>query len=396
MQALLDFDARKLSEAIKYQIHVAIEHCHTLDDDESLWIEVFGDVTTGIRDQIEVKMHSDSLTDGHPNFWNTLYNWLKPEFDHTRFQRLVLLTTQKFGAQSNLARWNDLTLSSRVELLVDICAQIDKRKPKRGRPKSGTEGARQVLSKSATQRQHIMSDGMREILLKAVPKIILITEHDDLLGLIARYAKEKLRHINPANVKDFCNDMFGFMTDAEKIGAGWEIKGREFSAKYSELSKRYMSGSLLFPRIDTEQIKTAARTSSFSDRRFTTKLSEIGADQHALNAAVLLLSAEAYMAAVLEDFTANKEDIEIYQNHHSELHHWRRLEAMDDCEDDYNHSQLSKASRKFFAKQCGADVVKLATYVDTPPEFRNGIYHILADEPYGLREHDFHWRLWEK
>ena len=47
MQSTIDFEARKLFEAIKYQIHVAIEYCHKLDDDQSLWIEVFGDVEIG-------------------------------------------------------------------------------------------------------------------------------------------------------------------------------------------------------------------------------------------------------------------------------------------------------------------------------------------------------------
>lgn len=44
VNAKLDFDASKLYEALKYQIHVAIDYCHTLDKDDVLWIEVFGGV----------------------------------------------------------------------------------------------------------------------------------------------------------------------------------------------------------------------------------------------------------------------------------------------------------------------------------------------------------------
>jgi hypothetical protein len=40
---------------LKYQIHVAIDYCHTLDKDDVLWIEVFGYVTVEGRDQVEVK-----------------------------------------------------------------------------------------------------------------------------------------------------------------------------------------------------------------------------------------------------------------------------------------------------------------------------------------------------
>lgn len=94
MNAKLDFDASKLYEALKYQIHVAIDYCHTLDKDDVLWIEVFGDVTVEGRDQVEVKEYSDSLTDSHENLWNTLNNWLKPDFNHQQYANLILLTTQ--------------------------------------------------------------------------------------------------------------------------------------------------------------------------------------------------------------------------------------------------------------------------------------------------------------
>ncbi|WP_197461745.1 hypothetical protein [Acetobacter malorum] len=75
MDAKLDFDATKLFEALKYQIHVAIDYCHTLEKTDVLWIEAFGDVTVQGRDQIEVKEYKDNLTDGHENFWKTLNNW---------------------------------------------------------------------------------------------------------------------------------------------------------------------------------------------------------------------------------------------------------------------------------------------------------------------------------
>ncbi|WP_203436620.1 hypothetical protein [Salmonella enterica] len=64
MNTKLDFDATKLFEALKYQIHVAIDYCHTLEKHDVLWIEVFGDVTVAGRDQVEVKNYIEDLTDG--------------------------------------------------------------------------------------------------------------------------------------------------------------------------------------------------------------------------------------------------------------------------------------------------------------------------------------------
>lgn len=65
-------DATKLLEAISYQLIVTLEYCHDLVEGQTLWIEVYGDVTVGGTSQVEVKNFVDDLTDGHINFWNTL------------------------------------------------------------------------------------------------------------------------------------------------------------------------------------------------------------------------------------------------------------------------------------------------------------------------------------
>lgn len=72
--APLPFDATLLFKALQYQLLVAVEYCYDLNTDECLWLEVLGDVTVPGKTQAEVKLYSDSLTDGHANFWNTLKN----------------------------------------------------------------------------------------------------------------------------------------------------------------------------------------------------------------------------------------------------------------------------------------------------------------------------------
>ncbi|MCS5514904.1 hypothetical protein NWF32_03245 [Pseudomonas qingdaonensis] len=70
--APLPFDATLLFKALQYQLLVAVEYCYDLAPDESLWIEVMGDVTVPGKTQTEVKLYSNSLTDSHANFWNTI------------------------------------------------------------------------------------------------------------------------------------------------------------------------------------------------------------------------------------------------------------------------------------------------------------------------------------
>lgn len=83
-----------------YQICIGLDRCFNLLQGQKLLIERFGDITTASQSQLEVKYYSDPLTDSHPNFWKTIENWLKPEFDSSQYADLVLVTNQSFGQNS--------------------------------------------------------------------------------------------------------------------------------------------------------------------------------------------------------------------------------------------------------------------------------------------------------
>ncbi|MNG13845.1 hypothetical protein D3C84_975510 [compost metagenome] len=67
---------------------------------------------------------------------------------------------------------------------------------------------------------------------------------------------------------------------------------------------------------------------------------------------------------------------------------------MIDCIDETCPIQLKRQSLKFFFKQHSAEVVQLNTFEDTTTDFRNGIYHMLADVKSDDEEREFYWRLW--
>ncbi|MOA45669.1 hypothetical protein D3C78_1680910 [compost metagenome] len=49
---------------------------------------------------------------------------------------------------------------------------------------------------------------------------------------------------------------------------------------------------------------------------------------------------------------------------------------------------------KFFLSQHQMEVLQFGEFEDTTVEFRNGIYHMLADVTPADEEEDFLWRLW--
>nr|WP_285903043.1 hypothetical protein [Pseudomonas aeruginosa] len=390
---------------MKYQIYVAMDYCHTLDKNDVLWIEVFGDVTVEGRDQIEVKEYSDSLTDSHENFWNTLNNWLKPEFNHQQFANLILLTTQAYGERAAIKDWDQWNVAQRLAALEAIFKDAETRfenaKLKREAvadqgDESGTGGKTPGSSKALILQRKVMAETMRESLIDALPKVKIITEQPDLMGLIARYKRAHLKSIHEHRSDDFLDDLFGFMTSAVKVTEGWRFTTAEFDRKFTELTARYMKGSVKFPRVNAEEIEREAAKMNVRDRTYAKKLDEIGgAEDVILEATVDLLHAHDYIIELIKDCTTSQSDVEDYSKSHMRTHSASRSALMVDIDETWSDAKLKQASLKFYHARCGLDVAGFGSYEDTPVEFRNGIYHMLADAVPASPTKEFHWRLWK-
>jgi hypothetical protein len=388
VNAKLDFDATKLFIALKYQILVAMEYCHTLKPGESLWIEVFGDVSVSDRAQIEVKYYADNLTDSHHNFWNTLNNWLKPEFDHSRFGNLVLLTTQPFGPTSSLAAWASISDNERLNLILKIHEVT----------KAHLQEIGKTSSKTLELQDKVLADSSRDRLLEVLPKIRIVTDQSELITRIECYKNEHLIMINDHRVDQYLDDMFGFMTNPGRITSGWQISREDFKNKSCELYGRYAKGSLRFPKLNNDLIDQGAKAIPLDSRLFALKLHEISADKETLlDAAYDLVHAEQYIVELINDCSMAKSAIDQYSDNTHRLHIDNRKYVMLSEKSTLQaacQQQLQNRSLTFYMDQLRSKVDPLSCYEDTPPAFRNGIFHLLADEEAGKRRHEFHWKLW--
>ncbi len=244
-------------------------------------------------------------------------------------------------------------------------------------------------------QRKILAMENRESLLEVLSKIKIITEQPDLFGLIERYKMRYLKGILPHRMDSFLDDLFGFMTDALKIKKCWQFSVGEFDKKFAELTARYLVGTLKFPRIDSEKIENEAAHMNVRVRRFAMKLDEIGGGKDLiLQATIDLIHAQHYIAEVIKDYTTSQQDIENYSRNQLRIHCSSRLSAMYKCAPELQKEQLKRASFAFYFERCSEAVTPLSTYDFTPAEFRNGIYHMLADEEAKSLISEFHWRLW--
>ena len=386
MDKKIDFDATKLFIALKYQILVAMEHCHMLEAGESLWIEVFGDVTISDDKQIEVKYYADSLTDGHHNFWNTINNWLKPEFNHNQYSSLVLLTTQAFGEDSKLKNWGGLIVEERLAVMEEILGESEVRFAKAGKS---------TVPKALELQRKVLATELRSELLVVLSKMQIITGEPSLMDRIANYKKKYLRPLMDHRCDEFMNDMFGFMTSPILMTNGWQIKSEEFTSKLRDLTSRHMVGTLKFPTVDCEILEHKASQLDVENRLFAEKLKEIGAESEISEATVELLHAHHYLTELIKDCTVSPSDVKSYTQDQYKLpvKSWRG--QLLSCPPGRSVVDLHNRSQAFYFNRRGSSVDKFCGFDHTPIEFRNGIYHMLADEKPGTRPQEFHWRMWK-
>ena len=358
--APLPFDATLLFKALQYQLLVAVEYCHDLSPSECLWLEVFGDVTVPGKVQTEVKNYSDSLTDSHSNFWNTLKNWMHESFERTAFKSLVLLTTQEFGVQSELKDWNENTTTERLKILEKIFAASRensvKKAAKKIANKSDSEGEGSKPTKSQSLQQYVMAPENRLALMEVLERMQITTGADSLKQRIQNYQTRHLTVIRPSKRQQFMDDLLGFMCSTKLVNEGWQITHQAFSAKLTELTHRYIKHPKTFPQIDIAALKEAVNIEEIQPMLFAQKITEIGGEKYLKRAALHRVIAQTLISELYSDGVLFKPDVDSYLQNHLIQHQFGRDSAMLTCTGITDQAELNKHSMMFYLNRNAMDV----------------------------------------
>lgn len=364
-----------------YQICVALERAFMLEEGQKLWIEKFGDVTVSGHEQIETKQYSDSLTDGHPNFWNTLKNWLLPDFNHMEYSYLTLLTTQSIGANSKLLEWNDALSSKRLEILQEILNESEIRYKKS--QESNTDGKTVSPSQSLMDQRFVLDVAQRTKLTQIVSKISIASDSPRLKELRKKIIDRHGKTILQGKSDAFLDDLMGYLLSPSTLQNGWEISFSEFSKKLTFVSNHYRRGTVVFP---VKNINPTTEVLELQkEKRFVRKLHEIQYPDVISDAIGHYISASI---TVIEEFKNYEVDPMSYQTYQSNLKQSQQTKHRS------AKRRLSgdpvAASQNFYDELTGETPQPFPSFEQTPMEFRNGVLHMLADDD----ADDFQWRLW--
>lgn len=376
-------NATRLLEAISYQLIVTLEYCHALAKGQTLWLEYYGDVTVSGEVQVEVKDFVEDLTDGHINFWNALKNWMSPSFKQAKYSELILLTTQTYGAASKLRHWNHSTVQEKLDLLQGVLEQSEARIAA-----SGDKPSRAVQA-----QRFVMDEERRETLLDVIEKVQIVTDEPNLVTRADHVKSVYCKGVHPEKHDDYFRAMMGFLIDPEKSRNGWKVTYEDFDLQIASLNSLYGRHSRRFPVVDKSLFKDKVGDPSYLDRLFVKKLHEIEYPTKVPTAILEHMVAVYTISSELQRFNLEKDDIDRYKEEQLNRHVSLRAAAMRRCSREPKEYWCDE-SKSFFDLRCGETPDKIPTFDDTSLDFRNGIWHMLADDEDEVDSEKLHWRLW--
>lgn len=237
-------DATASAKGTVYQIGVAVLKCYEMMRNQKVIIERCGDVTIEGSEQIETKLYSGNLTDGHINLWKTLYNWTQENFDPTDYFALILYTNQAVGPRAMIAEWNSASVSRRHEILNLIHVRM---KEEAANQKSAGESPPK-LSKVAEYQQEVLGARRAHKLNKVVARFAIEHGSPDLPDLHDLIQDRFIKGIYPGKTQAFLNALVGFVLNRVATQTVWEISFDEFRKEVGDLTSTYCRETRVFPR----------------------------------------------------------------------------------------------------------------------------------------------------
>lgn len=338
-------DASASISGIIYQYYLAVEWCFKLDINQSLLIEKDGDIAIPDEANIEVKHFANPLTDAHKNIWNTLANWLEPSFDISKYPKLILITTQNIGVNSQLLNWKEKDLEERLTVIDDILSR-----------KTLNTKQKEVLSFRQTQR-------FEEVISK-------FEIYDCSSMLSEKYhsiANQYCKGVPAGNRGRVLNGLIGWLLSPEVVGNQWEVSEKGFSDEVALLNDKFRKSTRVFPKKpspDNYTVNSSQDSLYLQKIRDIEYLSELDQAHSSYCEALTVAKEEFQLGTRLEYFDEYQEEIvEVFKRKHKKS----RKKVSEPILD----------SQYFYDEVMEDEGPELESYTKRPYRwFRDGVLHI--------------------
>lgn len=370
----LSNDASSSSQGTIFQLYVAVQKCLEMTSGQRIIIERYGDVTVSASQQMEIKHYDDPLTDSHVNFWKTLKNWMRDDFDESAYAVLLLCTTQEIGEKSLLKEWNSNDLSGRIAILKKIHEEGESRYQKE--VKSGKRDPKKP-SESLILQRWVMDPARIDKLLSVVERYIIADLSPDISNLYGQIKDIHAKGILLAKRDDFLNALLGFVLCPKVVVENsWEIGFDEFSAKVQELTAQYCKGTTQFPGKNAHASQEASPelVESKKDQLFVVKIHSIEYHEVIPRAIGDYLYASETVLKELRDYEVPTSRFQAFARDVLDQSWPRYRRALRSISD------VVKDSQNFYDEVMMCSPPTFPGF-DTPPlRFRNGVLHMHCND----------------
>lgn len=373
-------DSTKTFKPIIYQFLIALEKCFEMQNDESIWIEKYGDVTNSSGEQVEVKDYQKNLTDLDHNVWKTLKNWLDDGFDISHYHSFILLTTQTISPTSKFIDWNNKNKDEKLESLNSIKEKFDEQKKKSIEKKTLTVSKSTKEKKEKPDETQILLNKVfdstkSDKLLSILEKFTIQSEAENDETLYKRLVETRTDGILEEKRDEFLDSLVGYIIKPEITSGGWEVKNKEFRQKTKSLIETYTSTTKVFPKIEISPI-TDDVIEKHQSYLFVQKIEDIGYDEVKSEVISDFIYARRTISEELRSREISPKEYSHYENEVFKSFKTKHRNALIDA-NSINHI---KESKKLYNNVTDETAPNFYNFNDTPKSYRNGILHEIAND----------------
>lgn len=380
MSDTLVHDSTKTFKPIIYQFLIALEKCFEMQNDESIWIEKYGDVTNSSGEQVEVKNYQKNLTDLDHNVWKTLKNWLDDGFDISFYHSFILLTTQTISPTSKFIDWNNKNIDEKLEILNSIKKEFDEKKKKSIEKKiltvpKSTEEKKEKPDETQILLNKVFDSTKSDKLLSILEKFTIQSEAENDETLYKRLIETRTDGILNEKRDEFLDSLVGYIIKPEITSGGWEVKNKEFRQKTKSLIETYTSTTKVFPKIEMSPI-TDDVIEEHQSYLFVQKIEDIGYDEVKSEVISDFIYARRTISEELRSREISPKEYSHYENEVFKSFKTKHRNALIDA-NPINHI---KESKKLYNNVTDETAPNFYNFNDTPKSYRNGILHEIAND----------------
>ncbi|QDF29354.1 hypothetical protein [Halarcobacter anaerophilus] len=361
MSGKLNHDSTKTFKPIIYQFLVALEKCFEMQNDESIWIEKYGDVTNSDGVQIEVKDYQKDLTDLDHNIWKTMKNWLDDGFNISYYHSFILLTTQTISPNSKFIEWNIKDKNQKLEILNSIADEYNHQLKK--------------AKKTQMLLDRVLDANKNDKLLEILDIFIIESGVDNDEVLYDKFIETRTDGIIEAKRDEYIDSLVGYIIKPEITSGGWEIKNKDFRQKTTSLIETYTSTTKVFPKVEMNPI-TEKDLSTHQSYSFVNKIEDIEYKEVKSDVISDFIYARRILNEELKNFEISKKEYDSYEDEIFRTFESKRRKALRSA----NSSNCIDKSKDLYDDVTGENSPDFYNYNYTPKKYRNGLLHEIAND----------------